>query len=588
MDTVKVKINGREIECPSTATVLEAARIAGIEIPTLCFLKEINAIGACRVCMVEVKGARTLVTACVYPVSNGMEVFTNTEKVRKSRRLTLELILSNHRKDCLTCARNLNCELQKLSTDLGVDGIRFADDELQPEIECSTAHLVRDNSKCVLCRRCTAVCKENQDVAVIGPNERGFATHIGSPYERNLGEMACVSCGQCIVVCPTGALTEVDDTALVYAALADETKHVVAITAPAVRMALGECFGMPIGTNVEGKMVASLRRLGFNDVFDVNFSADLTIMEESAELIQRLESGENLPIITSCSPGWVRYCEQHYPEFIPNLSSCKSPQQMLGAMLKVYYAKKLGIDPKDLVVVSVMPCTAKKYEAGRPDQQAVPGVPDVDIVITTRELGRMISSSSIMFHNLPDEDFDPAFGISTSAGYIFGVTGGVMEAALRTVVEKVTGTTLENVEFNELRGTKGIKEAEYDLNGKKVKVAVVSGLANAKKLLDSIKAGEAQYHAVEVMGCPGGCVNGGGQPIVDGFTMNFNDVKAIRGNALHQGAVDTRPLRKSHENPVIQELYRDIIGEPGGENAHAWLHTSYKKMPKYPGVEAEK
>jgi len=588
MTTVKIKINGMEIECPSNATILEAAKIAGIEIPTLCFLKEINAIGACRVCMVEVKGARTLVTACVYPVADGMEVFTNTEKVRKSRRLTLELILSNHRKDCVSCARNLNCELQKLATDMGVDGIRFADDQLQPQIECSTKHLVRDNSKCVLCRRCTATCKQIQDVAVIGPNERGFATHIGSPFERDLGETACVNCGQCILVCPTGALTEVNDTGRVYAALSDGSKHVVAITAPAVRVALGECFGMPIGTNVEGKMVASLHRLGFNDVFDVNLSADLTIMEEGTELLGRLESGKNLPIFTSCCPGWVSYCEQYHPEFIPNLSSCKSPQQMLGAMLKVHYAKKLGIEPKDLFVVSVMPCTAKKNEADRPEQQAVPGVPDVDAVITTRELGRMVANAGLMFQNLPDEDFDPAFGVSTGAGYIFGVTGGVMEAAMRTVTEKVTGKALDKVEFNELRGTCGIKEAEYDLNGKKVKVAVVSGIANAKKLLASIKSGEAKYDAVEFMGCQGGCVNGGGQPIVSGFNMNFNDVKAIRGEALHKGAVDTRPLCKSHENPVVQELYKDVIGEPGGKNAHAWLHTTYEKKAKYPCLKSGK
>ena len=588
MHTVKVKINGQEIECPSTATILEAAKLSGIEIPTLCYLKEINAIGACRICMVEVKGARTLVTACVYPVTDGMEVFTNTEKVRKARRTTLELILSNHRKDCLTCLRNQNCELQKLSIDLGVEKIRFADDNLVPEIECSTAYLVRDNSKCVLCRRCTAVCKENQDVAVIGPKERGFSTHIGSPFGRNLGETACIACGQCIVACPTGALTEVDDTRRVYEALADETKHVVVATAPAVRVALGECFGMSIGTNVEGKMAAALRRLGFDKVFDVNISADITIMEEGAELIHRLAAGENLPIITSCSPGWVNYCEQYYPEFLPNLSTCKSPQQMLGALLKVYYAKKIGVEPKDLFVVSVMPCTAKKAEIRRPHQQAVPGVYDIDVVITTRELGRMISNAGILFQSLPDEDFDPAFGISTGAGYIFGASGGVMEAALRTVVEKVTGKALETIDLVELRGTKGIKEAEYDLNGTKVKVAVVSGLKNAATLLERIKAGEAEYHAVEVMACPGGCVNGGGQPIQTGFTQNFQDVKAIRGAALYQGEVDTRPLRRAHENPVVQELYRNVIGEPGGENAHHWLHTQYEQRPKYPGLAAEK
>ena len=587
MDTVKIKINGAEVECPSDATVLQAAQIAAIEIPTLCYLKKINAIGACRICVVEVKGVKALAAACVYPVSEGMEVFTNTQRVRTSRRLTLELILSNHRKHCLSCVRNLNCELQKLANEFNIDGIRFADDELQPQVECSTDYLVRDNSKCVLCRRCTSVCRENQDVAVIGTNERGFATHIGSPFERDLGEMACIACGQCIVVCPTGALTEVDDTARVYEALEDESKYVVAIVAPAVRMGLGECFGMPIGTNVEGKMVASLRRLGFNDVFDVSTTADLTVIEESTELIGRLKSGENLPIITSCSPGWVRYCEQYYPEFIPNLSSCKSPQQMFGALLKVYYAKKLGIKPKDLIVVSVMPCTAKKYEAARPEQQAVPGVPDIDVVITTRELGRMISKNGIMFKNLPDEEFDPAFGVSTSAGYIFGFSGGVMEATLRTVVEKVTGKTLEKVDFTELRGTEGIKEAEYELNDTKVKVAVVSGLSNAKKLLESVKVGKADYHAIEIMACPGGCINGGGQPILSGFEMNFNDVSAIRGNALHKGAATTRPLHKAHENPVLQELYWDVIGEPGGDNAHAWLHTSYKKSPKYPGLESE-
>ncbi|MCL2563547.1 MAG: NADH-dependent [FeFe] hydrogenase, group A6 [Oscillospiraceae bacterium] len=587
MATVKVKINNIEVECPSTATVLEAAKLIGIEIPTLCYLKEINAIGACRVCVVEVKGARSLVAACVYPVNDGMEVFTNTQKVRDARRMTLELILSNHRKDCLTCLRNQNCELQKLCIDHGVDRVRFADDNLEPQIECSTAHLVRDNSKCVLCRRCVAVCKKNQDVAVIGANDRGFATHIGSPFERNLGEMACVSCGQCIIVCPTAALTEVDDTAKVYDALADPSKTVVVATAPAVRVALGECFGMPIGTNVEGKMVAALRRLGFDSVFDVDTAADFTVMEEGTELIGRLNSGENLPIITSCSPGWVRYCEQYYPEFIPNLSTCKSPQQMFGALMKVYYAKKLNIDPRDLYVVTIMPCTAKKYEILKPHQQAVDGVFDVDAVLTTRELGRMISNAGLLFKELPDEDFDPAFGISTGAGYIFGTSGGVMEAALRTVVEKLTGEVLDKVDFEEVRGVAGIKEAAYDIAGKQVRVAVVSGLTNTRQLLDDIKAGKVSYDAVEVMACPGGCVNGGGQPIQSGFTQNFNDLRAIRGSALYQGELDTRPLRKAHENPIVQELYRDVIGEPGGKNAHHWLHTKAEARPKYPGLASE-
>ena len=587
MNTVKVKINGQEIECPSNATILEAARIAGIEIPTLCFLKEINAIGACRICMVEIEGGK-LVAACVYPVHDGMEVFTSTKSVLNSRRLTLEMILSNHRKDCLTCGRNRNCELQKIAADMGVDHVRFADDNLKAEVESSAPGIVRDNSKCIICRRCTAVCRENQDVAVIGANERGFETTIGSPFGRDLGEMACVSCGQCALVCPTGALTEVDDTEAVYEALADEKKHVVVITAPAVRVALGENFGMPIGTNVEGKMVSALRRLGFDKVYDVNFTADVTVMEEGAELIGRLQSGENLPIITSCSPGWVNYCEQHHPEFLPNLSSCKSPQQMMGALLKVYYAGKIGVDPKDLFVVSVMPCIAKKDEIRRPHQQAVPGVYDIDVVITTRELACMITNAGIRFDLLPDEEFDPAFGISAGAGYIFGTSGGVMEAALRTVVEKVTGKTLERLEFTELRGEEGIKEAEYDLAGKKVKVAVVSGLKNAGKLLESIKAGEAEYDAIEVMACPGGCVNGGGQPILTGYDMSFTDVKALRGSALHKGAAETRPVQKSHENPVVQALYKDVIGEPGGDNAHKWLHTYYAQRPKYPGLESGK
>ena len=583
VNTVKLKINGRETECPSTATVLEAAKSAGFEIPTLCYLKEINEIGACRMCMVEVKGVKPLITACVHPVEEGMEVMTNTPKVRNARRLTLELILSNHRKDCLSCVRSYNCELQKLAVDLAVDGVRFADDNLQPEIECSTPHLLRDNSKCVLCRRCTAACRENQGVAVIGPNERGYETHIGSPFERDLGDTACVSCGQCIVVCPTAAISEVDDTARVHDALVDETKYVVVATAPAVRVALGECFGMPIGTNVEGKMVAALRRLGFDKVFDVDFTADVTIMEEGTEFIGRLQSGKNLPLITSCSPGWIRYCEQHYPEFIPNLSSCKSPQQMFGALVKAYYAKKIDKDPKDIFVVSIMPCTAKKYEMRRPDQQAVQGLNDVDAVLTTRELGRMISHDGILFKGLPDEEFDPALGVSTGAGFIFGASGGVMEAALRTVVEKVTGTVLENVEFKDVRGLQGIKEAEYELNGTKVRVAVVSGLTNAGTLLDRLKKGEAQYEAIEIMACPGGCINGGGQPIHNGFTLNFDDVRALRSAAIYKGE-ETRKLRKSHENPVVQELYREI-GEPGGATAHKWLHTSYQAMPKYPGME---
>lgn len=585
MDTVKLKINGIEVECPANSTILEAARLADIEIPTLCYLKDINAIGSCRMCVVEVKGARGPVAACVYPVSEGMEVFTNTPLIQKSRKMTLELILSNHRKECLTCSRSQNCELQKLAKDFGLEHVRFGGD-LEPEIEASTPHLIRDNSKCILCRRCVAVCKYNQDAAVIGPNDRGFATHIGCAFDRDLSEVACVSCGQCTAVCPTGALVERDDTDKVFEAINDPAKHVVVGTAPAIRATLGECFGLPIGTNVEGKMVAALRRLGFDKVFDVDVSADLTIMEEGTEFLQRLKTGENLPIITSCSPGWIRYCEQYFPEFIPNLSTCKSPQQMFGAMMKTYYAQKMGIDPKDIVVVSVMPCTAKKFEIHRADEQAVPGLDDIDISITTRELARMIERAGIRFNELPDEEFDPIFGISTGAGVIFGATGGVMEAALRTVAEIVTGKELPSLDFKEVRGISGIKEAEYDLNGRVVRVAVASGLANAKKLLTSVKNGEAQYDIIEIMACPGGCINGGGQPIQPGSVRNFYELRELRAKALYDQDKNM-PMRKSHENPIIKELYDTFIGEPGGHKAHEWLHTSYVARPKYPGAEAD-
>lgn len=578
MDTVKLKINGIEVEAPVGSTVLEAARLAGVEIPTLCYLKDLNAIGACRICVVEVKGARSLVASCVYPVSAGMEVFTNTPAVRKARKMTLELILSNHRMECLTCVRSQNCELQKLSRDFGIDTVRFQTEPLKPEYEASTPHLIRDNSKCVLCRRCVAACRQMQGVSVIGPNDRGFATHIGSAFDRDLAETACVSCGQCINVCPTGALQEKDNTAEVFAALEDPSKHVVVGTAPAVRVALGECFGMPIGTNVEGKMVAALRRLGFDGVFDVDTSADLTILEEGTEFLNRLKNGGTLPMITSCSPGWIRFCEQFYPEFIPNLSTCKSPQQMFGAMMKTYYAEKMGLDPKDIVVVTVMPCVAKKFEIGRADQSAA-GVPDVDITISTRELGRMIDRSGLMFSQLPDEEFDPAFGESTGAGVIFGATGGVMEAALRTVSEIVTGQEVQP-DFTEVRGIEGVKEAVYDLKGQQVRVAVASGLSNARKLLDAIKSGEQHYDFVEIMACPGGCVNGGGQPIQPANVRAAVDVRAVRGSALYAQDQEM-PLRKSHENPLLKKIYAEYLGEPGGHKAHSILHTSYEARPKY-------
>ena len=574
MENVNVKINGISVSVPAGSTILEAAHIAGIKIPTLCFLKEINEIGACRMCVVEVKGARNLVAACVHPVSEGMEVLTNTPLLIESRKRTLELILSDHEKKCLSCVRSGKCELQELCQELGVaDEDYFAGETNHYEPDTSATHMVRDNNKCILCRRCSAVCEKVQAVGVIGPNNRGFATFIGSAFDMGLGDTSCVSCGQCIAACPTGALYEKDFIDEVLAAIADPTKHVVVQPAPSVRAALGEEFGYPMGTDVEGKMAAALRRIGFDKVFDTDFSADLTIMEEAHEFIERVQNGGVLPMMTSCSPGWVKYCEHYYPDQLAHLSSCKSPQQMFGAITKTYYAEKMGIDPKDIVCVSVMPCTAKKFEVGREDQNAA-GVPDVDISITTRELARLIRKVGIDFRSLPNEGFDDPLGESTGAGVIFGATGGVMEAALRTAVETLTGEELENVEFHEVRGTKGIKEATYNVAGMDVKVAVASGLTNAKVIMDKIRAGEADYHFVEIMCCPGGCVNGGGQPQVHADVRNFEDVRAIRAKVLYDNDA-AKTLRKSHENPSIQRVYEEYLGEPGSEKAHHILHTTY-------------
>ena len=576
MENITIKINGIEVSAPKGSTILEAARIAGIKIPTLCFLKEINEIGACRICVVEVKGARSLVASCVYPINEGMEVWTNTPKVLDSRRKTLQLILSNHDRKCLSCVRSGDCELQQLCKDLGVADEGYFDGEKTPtEIDYSAVHMIRDNSKCILCRRCTAVCEKVQAVGVIGANHRGFATSIGSAFEMGLGETSCVSCGQCIAVCPTGALTEKDYTNEVLAAIADPTKHVVVQTAPAVRAALGEEFGYPIGTDVEGKMAAALRRLGFDKVFDTNFTADLTIMEEANEFLDRVKNGGVLPLITSCSPGWIKYCEHYFPDMTDNLSSCKSPQQMFGAVTKTYYAEKMGLDPKDIVCVSVMPCTAKKFEIGRPDQSAA-GVPDVDIAITTRELARLIKRVGLDFVNLPEEGFDDPLGESTGAAVIFGATGGVMEAALRTAVEVLTGEELASLDFTDVRGTEGIKEASYNVAGLEVKVAVASGLGNAKALLEKVKSGEADYHFIEIMGCPGGCVNGGGQPQVPADVRNFVDVKALRAKALYDNDAANK-IRKSHENPAVKKLYEEYLGHPGSHKAHDILHTTYVK-----------
>ena len=580
MEKVTLKINGITVSVPKGYTILQAAHEAGIEIPTLCYLKDINEIGACRMCVVEVKGARSMAAACVYPVAEGMEVVTNSPAILKARKTNLELVLSTHERRCLSCVRSGDCELQRLCKEFGVDDeTKYAGDNPHYEIDDSAPHMYRDNNRCILCRRCVAACKNNQGIAVIGPNERGQATHIACAFETPLGETNCVNCGQCIVVCPTGALGEKDNTDEVFAAIADPAKHVVVQTAPSVRVALGEAFGMPVGTNVEGKMAAALRRLGFEKVFDTDFAADLTIMEEANEFIDRVQNGGTLPLITSCSPGWVKFCEHFFPEFIPNLSSCKSPQQMFGAVTKTYYAEKMGWDPKDIVCVSVMPCTAKKFEIGREDQSAA-GVPDVDIAITTRELARMIKRAGLVFDRLPDEGFDDPLGESTGAGVIFGATGGVMEAALRTAVETLTGEELGKLEFTDVRGTKGIKEATYQVGGMEVKVAVCSGLANAKKLLTDIKEGRASYHFIEVMACPGGCVNGGGQPIQPASLRNFVDIREVRAKTIYELDA-SMPLRKSHDNPSIQKLYQEYLGKPGSHKAHEILHTSYVARDLY-------
>lgn len=576
---VNIKINNMPLSVPKGISILEAARTVGIEIPTLCYLKKINEIGACRICMVEVKGARSLVTACVYPVSEGMEIFTNTEKVRKSRKLTLELILSTHDKKCLSCVRSGNCELQQLCKEFGVDDENYFEGENPVhEYDDSADHLIRDNSKCILCRRCVAAC-EAQHISVIGANARGFDTHIGSAFEKSLESVSCVSCGQCIVNCPTGALVEKDDTGRVLEALNDPTKYVIVQTAPSIRVTLGESFGMHLGTNVQGKMVAALRRLGFDKVFDADFAADLTIMEEAHEFLDRVQNGGVLPMITSCSPGWIKYCEHYYPDQLDHLSTCKSPQQMFGAVIKTWYAKKMGIDPANIVVVGIMPCTAKKFETKRDDQSAS-GYPDVDIALTTRELARMIDSAGIYFRHLPDEEFDNPLGEGTGAAVIFGATGGVMEAALRTAVETLTGEELKDLDFTEVRGTDGIKEATYTVAGKDIKVCVASGLANAHTVMERVKDGTADYQFIEIMGCPGGCVNGGGQPIQHAVVRNFVDLKGIRGAALYE-ADKNLPVRKSHESEAIKRVYEEFFGKPGSHVAHEVLHTSYVRRPKY-------
>ena len=579
---VNVKVNGIAVSVPEGSTILEAARKAGVEIPTLCYMKEKNEIGACRICIVEATGTRGMVTACVYPVAEGMEIQTNSEKVRKARKTTLELILSTHDKKCLSCPRSTDCELQKLCLEYGVDEDAF--DGFKPvyEIDESTPHLVRNNNKCILCRRCVAACNE-QFVGVIGANDRGIDTNIGSPFNRLLRDVPCISCGQCTVVCPTGALTVKDDTDKVMEAIADPSKYVVVQTAPSVRAQLGECFGMAPGTNVEGKMVAALRRLGFDKVFDTDFGADLTIVEEANELVDRIKNGGVLPMVTSCSPGWVKFCEYYYPDLLPHLSTCKSPQQMQGAVTKTYFAEKMGIDPKDIVSVSVMPCTAKKFEIGRPDQSAAgEGIPDLDISITTRELGYLIKKSGLKFDMLPDEEFDDPLGDDTGAAVIFGATGGVMEAAVRTANAWLNGAT-EPLELTAVRGTDMVKETTVNVAGTDLKLCVASSGKGAQYVMEKLAAGNPEgWGFIEIMGCPGGCVNGGGQPIQPQWVRDTIDLKAVRAKALYD-ADAAMEHRMSHENPAIKKIYEEWFTEGYGKGkAHHALHTSYVAREKYP------
>jgi len=573
---VNIKINGINYKGKKNETILEVARRGDIYIPTLCHMnlhdfKVINKAASCRVCMVEIEGRKNLAPACSTNVTEGMIVHTDTLRAVKSRRVMVELLLSNHPKDCLICDRNQNCELQKLAADLGIREIKYQGEVSSHPKDSSSLSLVRNADKCILCRRCETMCNEVQTVGVYSAVDRGFNTVIGTAFNLPMNKTSCTFCGQCVSVCPTAALTEVDNTRRVLEILQTPGKIVIAQTAPAIRVALGEEFDMPAGTRVTGKMVSALRKLGFDKVMDTDFAADVTIMEEASELIHRLEHNGRLPILTSCCPAWVKFIEHQFPDLLDIPSTCKSPHEMFGALAKTYLAEKMNVNPADIVVVSVMPCLAKKYEAARPELSEE-SMANVDYVISTRELARMIKQAGINFATLPNDDFDNPMGESTGASVIFGTTGGVIEAALRTAYEWLTKTPLEQVSFTQLRGFEGVREASVMINGSEIKIAIANGLGNARKLLEDIRDGKVFYHAIEIMACPGGCVSGGGQPYHHGDT----EIIKKRAAAIY-AEDDSKKIRFSHKNPSVIKLYEEFLGEPYGEKAHELLHTTFTK-----------